>query len=89
MGFILNVIDENGNEIPFNRVKVTNCCPVTKGCDEITIQIFNAKPIFDEDEIKLILRTLRKSLHYGGSYHRMKKIVDLIDKLNEENTINE
>ena len=94
MSFILNVIDENGNDIPFSRIKsFSNCgrCRYRDSvpCDEITIQIFDAEPKFDDDEIHLIMELLLDSLNDGGTYNKMKKIMGLIDKLNEENTLNE
>lgn len=88
MGLILNVVDEKGNGIPHNRVKVVGCCPVNNGCDEITIQIFDKKDIFTDEDIDLIMELLLNSLDDCGTYDKLKKIIGLIDKLNEENTIN-
>lgn len=91
MGFILRVIDENGNEIPFNRIKANNSTRYSDNIvfEEITIQISDKKDIFTDEDIDLIRELLLDSLNDGGTYKKMKKIMELIDKLNEENTINE
>ncbi|MBP5421673.1 MAG: hypothetical protein J6Y78_04425 [Paludibacteraceae bacterium] len=95
MGYILNVIDEDGNEIPFSRIKsFSNCgrCRYRDSvpCDEITIQILDKKSeILSDEDIDLIMELLLNALDEGGTYGKMKKIMELIDKLNEENTINE
>lgn len=90
MGFILNVIDEDGNEIPFNRIKATNPTMYNDNIafDEITIQIFDKKDIFTDEDINLIMELLLNALDDGGTYGKMKKIMELIDKIKEENTIN-
>ena len=90
MGFIINVIDENGDEIPFNRVRaITDPRQIcNNGFEEITIQISDDKKQFNDDEIFVIKELLHKAIEYGASYGKMKKYIDLMDKLNEENSIN-
>ena len=91
MGFILKVIDENGKEIPFNRIKANNSTRYSDNIvfEEITIQISDKKNIFTDEDIGLIMELLLNALDEGGTYGKMKKIMELIDKLNEEKTLNE
>ena len=91
MGFILKVIDENGNDIPFSRIKANNSTRYSDNIvfEEITIQISDKKNIFTDEDIYLIMELLLNALDKGGTYNKMKKIMGLIDKLNEENTLNE
>ena len=91
MGFILKVIDENGKDIPFSRIKANNSTRYSDNIvfEEITIQISDKKNIFTDEDIDLIMELLLNALDNGGTYNKMKKIMGLIDKLNEEITINE
>jgi len=96
MGVILNVIDENGNGIPFNRIKVTGCNYTSfekNGCDEITVQIFDKKDIFTIEDLRYLKWLLGEKLKYGGNtVTEMRKYAEIYEKIEkelEENNINQ
>lgn len=80
------VRDECGNKVD---VKDVQMCDLIGGGKQVTIILKNRKSeLFSDGDIKLIMELLHGALEYGGSYLKMSRVVDLMDKLNEENGLN-
>lgn len=82
--------DGDGNELDLKETPVVEY--IGKDCDKHRITIIlkkNQSQEFSDDESKLIAQLLYEAIEYGHPYPKMKRYINLLEKITEKNNVNQ